>query len=87
MGERFKSFVEKFREQTGSASLLEVHGKGELMLTGCRNLLDYNESSIMVDTVNGIVKICGRRLEISAYRQDLLSISGEITVIDMGGIC
>ena len=87
MKEKLKSFIEKFKEQTGYASMIEVHGTGELLLTGCRSLLDFDDNTITVDTVNGTVRICGRSLAITAYRQDLLCVTGDINVIDMGGVC
>ena len=87
MKDKLKRFIEKFKEQTGYASMIEVHGTGELLLTGCRTLLDFDDNTITVDTVNVMVRICGKGLSITAYRHDLLCVIGEINVIDMGGVC
>jgi len=88
MGERFERLRDAIREKAGRASLVEVYGTGELLLTGCVSLLDFDDCKVIVNTVNGLVTVFGEGLRIVAFRADLLSVSGCIHSVEFGGrIC
>ena len=84
MGERLKNLREKLMEKSGNASMLEVYGIGELLISGCRTLVDFDDRSVTVDTVNGKVTVYGKGLCVCAFRADLLSVSGSLSRIDFG---
>lgn len=88
MKERFDRLRETIRERVGTASVLEVCGRGELLLCGCVALCDFDSGSVFVETVSGLVSVFGECLEICAYRADLLFVRGKIERIEFGGcIC
>lgn len=82
--EKLRRFRDKLREETGFSSVLEVYGTGELMLTGCKGLLDFSDRLILCETVSGILKIYGKGLSVCAYRADLLLVCGSIDAISFG---
>lgn len=85
MKERFQRFRENIRERVGTASVLEVYGRGEIMVTGCVALCDFDPSCVYVETVNGLVSVFGKGLEVCAFRADLLCVKGRIEKIEFGG--
>lgn len=85
MREKKEKLMSKLTDAVGMAPLIEIHGTGELLLSGCRSITDYSDDRIIVDTLMGAVSILGRRLEMSVFRGDILSIEGVIHMISFGG--
>ncbi len=85
MKERFERMRESVRERVGTASVLEVLGRSELLVTGCVALCDFDSSSVYVETVSGLVSVFGECLEVCAYRADLLCVKGRIERVEFGG--
>ncbi len=82
--EKLRRLRDKLKEETGFSSVLEVYGTGELMLTGCKGLLDFSDQFVLCDTVSGIVRVYGKELSVCAYRADLLLVCGCIRDISFG---
>ena len=85
MRERFQRLREKINERVGTCSTLEVYGRGEVMVTGCVALCDFDSKSVFVETVNGLVSVFGQGLEVCAFRADLLCVRGKIEKVEFGG--
>ena len=85
MGERLKRLKDNLRLKAGTATLVEVYGTRELLVTGCTGIVDFNENEVSVDTVDGRVTLLGSALTISAYRADLLAVNGCIEKLVFGG--
>ena len=77
--------LSKLETAVGHCSMIEVHGDSELLLSGCRGIVDYDPTQIAVNTLSGPVLICGFRLCLSVFRGDILRIEGHITEIKFGG--
>lgn len=60
---------------------LEMRGRNEMFFCGCREILEYSESEIKIETANDIVKITGRRLTMSSFCERRIEIKGEIDTI------
>lgn len=78
MGVRFKRIKDMIMTSQGFSSSLEVCGTGEMLLTGCICLLDFSDTEVRAETVNGEVTVSGRCLEICTFRADILFIKGSI---------
>ena len=85
MRERFQRLREKISERVGTCSTLEVYGRGEVIVTGCVALCDFDASCVYVETVNGLVSVFGQSLEVCAFRADLLCVRGRIEKVEFGG--
>jgi hypothetical protein len=80
-----RQFWSKLETAVGHCAMLEVHGNRELLLSGCRGIVDYDSEKIVVNTISGSVMIHGQNLCLSVFRGDILSIEGHITQIQFGG--
>lgn len=77
--------LSKLGTAVGHCSMIEVHGDRELLLSGCRGIVDYDSTKIILNTLSGQVFVCGTHLCLSVFRGDILSIEGHITEIKFGG--
>ena len=80
-----RAFLSRLETAVGHCSMIEIHGDSELLLSGCRGIVDYDNTKIVVNTISGQVVIYGFRLCLSVFRGDILSIEGHITEIKFSG--
>lgn len=80
-----RQFLSKLETAVGHCSMIEVHGDRELLLSGCKGIVDYDNAKIVINTLSGQVVVCGFRLCLSVFRGDILRIEGHITEIKFGG--
>ncbi|MGM9642214.1 MAG: YabP/YqfC family sporulation protein [Eubacteriales bacterium] len=67
---------------------LELRGRNELLLCGCREITEYSEELLRVKLGNCDVAVMGRRLTMSSYSGERVAVRGEIDGIDLcGGKC
>lgn len=71
-------------EIMGIMSLIEIHSDYEMIISGCKGIVDYTDCMIIADTVSGRVTVNGCCLCLDVFRGDLLSISGRITSVCFG---
>ncbi len=60
-------------------SFIEIHGTSELILSGCKKILDYSSEKIVCDTVSGGLVIEGSCLRLDIFRGDILTVCGKIS--------
>ena len=75
-GKRFFSRISD--EIIGSMTLIEIQSDRELVISGCRGVMEYDCQRLVLDTISGIVKICGCNLCLSVFQGDVLIICGKI---------
>lgn len=59
----------------------EINGNKEIIIEGCRSILQYDENIIRINTGKMITSFEGRNLQIRCLTQDSLIIEGFITAI------
>ncbi len=64
---------------------LEMRGRNELLLCGCREILEYSASRIRVLQGNCEVCILGRRLTMSSFSDGRITVAGEVDAMDFCG--
>ena len=64
---------------------LEMRGRNELLVCGCREIIEYSETSIRILQANCAVSISGRRLAMSSYSDGRIAVTGEIDSLDFCG--
>ena len=64
---------------------LEMRGRNELLLCGCREIIEYSGTNIRIAQSNCIVCITGRRLEMSSYTDGRITVIGELDSLDFCG--
>ena len=64
---------------------LEMRGRNELLLCGCREIFEYSRERISV--LQGRCRVCvsGRRLTMTSYSEGRITVGGEIDSIDFCG--
>jgi sporulation protein YqfC len=68
-----------------SGMSLEMRGRNELLLCGCREILCYSPERIKLTQCGYCISIDGRRLTMTSYSDSRISIRGEIDRIDYCG--
>ena len=64
---------------------LEMRGRNELLLCGCREIIEYSETKIRVVQANCVVSVIGRRLAMSSFSDGRIAVSGEVDALDFCG--
>ena len=81
-----KSFFKQCAgEFLGCMSLVEIQSDYEMIISGCRGIVEYTETTVVVETVSGVISVCGMCLCLDVFRGDMLSISGKIISVSFGG--
>lgn len=64
---------------------LEMRGRNELLLCGCREIFEYSRECIRI--LQGKCSVCvkGRRLTMTSYSEGRITVGGEIDSIDFCG--
>ncbi len=63
-------------------SRLEFNGNREVIVDGCKGILEYDENIIKINTGKMITKFSGRHLDIKCLTPDSLIIHGVIISIE-----
>lgn len=61
---------------------IELCGNREAIVEGCMGILEYNDSSVAVNTGKLTVRFCGSGLTISSMQESATVIKGIFTCID-----
>ena len=61
---------------------IELEGNRELILDGCKGIMEYNDALIKICTDTVIVSVTGDGLNISAYAQEQIVIGGKLIKIE-----
>ncbi len=64
------------------AARFEMHGNREVIVEGCRSILQYDESAIRINMGKMIACFLGRGLNIKCLTPDSLVVEGFITSIE-----
>lgn len=65
-----------------SACSIQMSSNREILIDGCRGLLEYGDERIRVNVGNGVVQLVGRGLEIKSLSCKSVVISGYILSIE-----
>ena len=67
---------------------LEMRGRNELLLCGCKEIFEYSRERIRILQGKCSVCVSGRRLTMTSYSEGRITVGGEIDSIDFcGGLC
>ena len=69
-------------EVVEGSSHFEVFGNREIIIDGCKGILDYSENEIKVSTLKYGVAVIGSELSIKNYNGDSISIEGYIKSVE-----
>ncbi len=61
---------------------LQMSGNREVLVDGCRGLIEYSEEVIRINIGNGIVKFVGRGLEIRSLSDTTAVVAGFILAVE-----
>lgn len=64
---------------------LEMRGRNELLLCGCREIYEYSRERIRIMQGKCPVCITGRRLTMTSFSEGRITVGGEIDSIDFCG--
>lgn len=56
----------------------ELHGMSSVLITGCRTILSYEETTVGLETDLGVLEVCGEGLTINAFSGDRITVEGHI---------
>lgn len=61
--------------------LIELKGDGEILITGCSSILEYNPETIVIRTGKKTVKITGSRMTMMTFTNNSTSVGGKIYAV------
>lgn len=61
---------------------IEMQGNREVLVDGCRGVLEYTSDQIKINAGSCVIRFCGGDLTIRAYSENQTEINGEILQID-----
>ena len=61
---------------------IEIQGKREVLVDGCRGVLEYTSDRIKLNAGICVIRFSGEDLTIRAYSENQTEINGEILQID-----
>ena len=61
---------------------IQMSSNREILIDGCRGLLEYGDEKIRVNIGNGVVQLVGRNLEIKSLSCKSVVISGYILSVE-----
>ena len=61
---------------------LEINGNNEVIVEGCKSIVEYDENIIKISTKKMFIQFLGRNLRIKCLNTDSLVIQGFITSIE-----
>jgi sporulation protein YqfC len=64
---------------------LEMRGRNELLLCGCKEIYEYSRERIRILQGKCSVCVMGRRLTMTSYSDGRITVGGEIDSIDFCG--
>lgn len=77
---RIKRLINRLEENFACGmSFIEIHGNSDLILSGCKKIIDYNSEQIICDTLSGRISIEGKCLVLDVFRGDMLTVCGSIS--------
>lgn len=83
-----KLLYESNRDNISSNFLIEIRGRGNLTVRGCKKVLHYSEKRVCLRLSKDIISITGDQLRINTYYTGVIQICGRISDLNFGGnIC
>lgn len=70
------------RDVVMGAAVVNVLGDFQVCIENYRGIIEYTESLIRIQTKDGRIRICGRRLRIEYYTNDEMEIKGKIDTLE-----
>ena len=82
LSERLGTFLDVPADLLCGGCYMELRGRNNLRLQGCRSILVYTETEIVLRLRRGAVRVRGRRLVCTSYHEGSVEIDGRIDGVD-----
>lgn len=82
--EKLGRFLDVPRNAFGQTVTVEIRGFSEVMVQGCKGILDYSPSVVILDSPQGKIIISGNELSINVFSDDRLVILGIVENVRKG---
>jgi sporulation protein YqfC len=61
---------------------IELFGNKQIIVDGCKGVIDYNEDFLKLDLGKIVLKVTGRNLVIDSYIYEQVDLKGEIVSVE-----
>ena len=61
---------------------IELFGNTQIIVDGCKGVIDYNEDFLKLDLGKIVLKVTGRNLVIDSYIYEQVDLKGEIVSVE-----
>lgn len=82
LSERLGTFLDVPADLLCGGCYMELRGRNNLRLQGCRNILVYTAEEIVLRLRRGAVRVRGRRLVCTSYHAGSVEIDGRIDGVE-----
>ncbi|MEG0770935.1 MAG: YabP/YqfC family sporulation protein [Clostridia bacterium] len=62
---------------------IEINGNTEMILDGCKGILNYDDTNLKISTGNGTIDIIGSELYVKSFLDQNMLISGYIKALEL----
>lgn len=77
---RLSSLAKRLKQNFASGMcFIEIHGNHELVLSGCKRIIDYNTDKLSCYTLSGYLTVEGKSLQVDIFSGDILTVCGIIS--------
>lgn len=83
---KFEKFLEMPKEVVSNEPKITVSGFNEMLIENYKNILEYEEFYIKLNTYIGVININGFNLNLEKVSQDDIMVTGKIDSIDFENI-
>ena len=83
LGERMHDILDVPLECVSPVSVVEVKGGCEAVVVGCRGVLEYGRTAVLLRVREGTVRILGDSLEMQSLLQDAVTVRGRIDSVQL----
>ncbi len=66
----------------GGKSKIEIHSNRQIVLEGCKGVVDYSPDNVILSCAKGTITLLGNDFEIDSYLDDTIVIHGHLLSIE-----
>ena len=67
-----------------STARIEILDNRQITVEGCHGILEYENDTVRLNTASGILRLCGRNLEVQNLTEDTAVIGGYLLSVEFG---
>lgn len=80
--ERVAEMLDMPKEWVGDSPMISMVGNREVMVEGCKGIIEYTANTIRLNAMRYMIKISGADLELKAVASEYIHVYGKIAGVE-----